>query len=408
MPVNPARLSLLVLSAVLTIALAACGTSATSTPILPTRGPLPTLISVPWRVAGAPIDTSNVGSLAQIGSLVGHNGTVNYLNFSHDNKLLLTVDGASVAIVWNLENGQIVSRPGQGKSTLFSFFSADAKTIVSVIGDQKVYFFNTQDGQEISNAPANSGGVLLAAISPDGKTLATGGAKGDVMLWDVDGHTVTRLLPPGTSERVEAMDFSPDSASLAVSIHGASATIWKVATGASIATLKDVVFVQNLQYSRNGAYLAAATDTEVRIYDTGSYTTRYLYSQPDLVPSRSMALSPDGRFFAATSRGDFVYIWLLEKSKNAAGLPQHNGHGSSVSFSPNNQFVLTTIVTARAGARLWDIKSINPDQNLYVRGSQLGLEGNGQYIGAWSPDGRMIILADTSGGMTVWGIPKPS
>ena len=69
------------------------------------------------------------------------------------------------------------------------------------------------------------------AFSPDGRTLATGGADPLVHLWDVRTGKLVRELEQNVGNAVWALEFSPDGSVLAISGGDPYASLWDVATG---------------------------------------------------------------------------------------------------------------------------------------------------------------------------------
>ncbi|ROO88508.1 WD domain G-beta repeat uncharacterized protein [Actinocorallia herbida] len=65
------------------------------------------------------------------------------------------------------------------------------------------------------------------ALTPDGRTLATGFAKGRLRLWNTEtGAPAGALLEPHT-DTVRAVAFSPDGTRLATTSHDGTATLWR-------------------------------------------------------------------------------------------------------------------------------------------------------------------------------------
>ena len=69
------------------------------------------------------------------------------------------------------------------------------------------------------------------AFSPDGRTLATGGADPHVHVWDVGTGKLLHELEQNVGNGVWALDFSPDGSVLAMSGGDPYASLWDVATG---------------------------------------------------------------------------------------------------------------------------------------------------------------------------------
>lgn len=392
----------------LTLFLAACGSTVpTATPTRSARGPLPTPVVVPWQPPGDVIDLNNVPKIQQIGSLTLHTATVNRMEFSHNGKLLLSIDGTKNAIVWDLGTGKpIQSYTG----VIFGFFSADDSVLVTT-DDTAVSFFDMSHGSLIATVPGNAGGIAVADMSPDGNSLVTGGKQGDLMLWDVAKRSARVTLPnPGKSTAsIKAVLYSPDQKTVAaVSASDSTVRLWKAESGDPLTTIGGFNTAQlQLLFSPDSAYFAIGVGNQVQVFNTHDYTLSFTLSESDLAAQRPMAFSPDGKMFAAGSEMDLVYVWAIPQASLIAKLPEHNKRFTALAFSPNSQILITMTANPDAGAFVWNTQSFKPDADRFPRGI-IGQKANGTYTGVWSPDGRMIILADASGALTIWGLAKPS
>src|SRR5207248_4997267 len=121
-------------------------------------------------------------------------------------------------------------------------FAADAKTLISGgWQDATVLLWDLTSGKERTRVEAK-GGLAVEALSPDGKTLATGGANGPhaVVLWDAATGKESDPFPGNTSP-VSAAAFSPDG-KLAVTGGGLRgdpvARLWDAATAKPAGTFR--------------------------------------------------------------------------------------------------------------------------------------------------------------------------
>src|SRR5262249_43660227 len=76
------------------------------------------------------------------------------------------------------------SQPPNRTEVMALFFLPDSKNAVAVSLDDKLHVFDVATGKERFAVIAHKDGVYCAALSPDGKTIATGGGDGLVRLWD--------------------------------------------------------------------------------------------------------------------------------------------------------------------------------------------------------------------------------
>ncbi|HEY9831662.1 MAG TPA: serine/threonine-protein kinase, partial [Stenomitos sp.] len=105
----------------------------------------------------------------------------------------------------------------------------------------------SQWAQKISlskTLPGDSTSLGLVAISPDGKTLASGSEDGTIKLWDLQTGKLRNTLkrPPSPDKRsqsVRAIAFSPDGQNLASGSKDNGIKIWNLGTGTLLHTLSE-------------------------------------------------------------------------------------------------------------------------------------------------------------------------
>jgi len=158
---------------------------------------------------------------------------------------MLATGGLGGVELWNLTNGAALGRIGDssgGGAGAVAFSPTEpvlafvrggwADGPVEGGGDAEIW--DVARGSRIATLQVDTiPGVLgwTVAFSPDGSTLATGGADPLVHLWDVRTSKLLRELEQNVGNAVWALEFSPDGSVLAMSGGDPYASLWDVATG---------------------------------------------------------------------------------------------------------------------------------------------------------------------------------
>jgi WD40 repeat protein len=179
-------------------------------------------------------------------------------------------------------------------------FTADGKALMSQ-GLDAVRVWVTATGREARHLAAPPGRQFIsAALSPDGKLLATTLWEQPLTLWDPATGKKVRDLPRGKYEQAL---FSPDGKALAVTTHeprACSVELWDPAGGKELASWEaHAGRISSLGFTADGKVLmTAGQDRAVRLWD--ARTGRKLRELTGLTTTEhSVALSGDGRLLAS-------------------------------------------------------------------------------------------------------------
>jgi WD40 repeat protein/tetratricopeptide (TPR) repeat protein/tRNA A-37 threonylcarbamoyl transferase component Bud32 len=268
------------------------------------------------------------------GYLTGHPGAVAALAFTDDGQTLATADGEDVKL-WNLltRQARLILPARAGEPQRLAFLPGLSLVVHGVHQDETQTVLRaeiarlTPRGQPARLAQTG----WLAAVSPDGRTLATGG------------------LPAGEN------DESPEAVNL-----------WDVRTGQRKASLTGHRFpLVRLQYAPDGRTLVSAANSltplmppgttrlrnetgEIRLWDTAAAVERANLSgfTGEVI---DLALSPDGRLLASVTavkeltslafvtQSSEVRLWDLGTGQAVRQLTGHRNHVRAIGFSADGR-----------------------------------------------------------------------
>ncbi|MGH8205298.1 MAG: WD40 repeat domain-containing protein [Steroidobacteraceae bacterium] len=282
-----------------------------------------------------------------------------------------------------------------------------------------------------------------AAWSPDGRTLAVGLADGALMLVSVaDPASSAQAPPPVPTQRLEAHDgavlavaWQKSGRSFASSGQDGAVLLWDARARNSRAVLQDAQWSERLAFADNGKWLAVATGRTLSLIDDqGELRHRYaaqpgaiaalawrpksgeiasagnggvrIHRPPPQLESRelsirgaclSAAFNPDGRLLAAGLQEGAVLLWNLATGSQS----QMAGYGSRVfatDWSANGRYLATAAGSTLA---VWDFSGKGPE------GSRpLTYQAHSERITAiaFRPSGTWLVSAALDRRLLLWRV----
>jgi WD40 repeat protein len=286
------------------------------------------------------------------------------LAFGPDGKVLLTIDQAGRATLWDTTKGtKIRDLEGNlvhGDHRIVGF-SKNGKTIAVLDGGwdsaPTVVVWNADTGQRSKRPLGHVGAVTCLSYARSGKLLATGSSDKTVRLWNPTTGEHLRLLTEHR-DAITAVAFSPDGKLLASSSRDGVTRVSKVAAGQGVID----------------------------------------FDGPDR-GATALAFAPDGKVLFAGSHSPEVLAWEIASNKEVSRF-RTGDDGSVVAFTDGGALALTANGEIRAEdtperLQLWSTSKKQPIAAIPLRGD----DRTGKVrcpAAVCSPDGRLIAASQVS------------
>jgi WD40 repeat protein len=249
--------------------------------------------------------------------------------------------------------------PGIGRISAVSISPDDSRVAVASGTATAPVVMEVASGRIVKKMTGgHAGGVNSIRFNPRGSELATGGLDDlQAIVWDTTtGRAVRHLSHPTADEqRAVSVAWSPDGSTLATGGGKGQVILWQPASGKQVGALQaDSSWVITLAYSPDGSLLAASGSGKraVTVWDVAHHRLLGRLSQPSF--ASSVAFDPRDRLLAIST--DKVRLWDVA-SLRQLGRPlpgDENGSGTNVSaFAPSGNRLIT--VYDSGTAFLWDV-----------------------------------------------------
>jgi serine/threonine protein kinase len=276
-----------------------------------------------------------------------HRKPINAIELSSDGQFLISGDDGGTVALWNLAMPQPIATYCTHHAIWAVAIDPSRKYIASGDKNRRIQVRRgdavmtslRELHPDLSNLDSHSGFIYALSFSPDGKMLVSGGAEGQVRLWDIDLAQIVTTFK-GHHQAVTAVKFLPPGQIIVSAGADGTVRFWDVTSHQLLKTVPTHTDkIHDLALGGGGKLIVTgSSDRTVKLRELGASQSQTLIGAADKV--LSVAVTPTGDLIAAGSILGQICIW--DRNGNLA--IDQIGHQSairSMAFTPDGHKLIT-------------------------------------------------------------------
>jgi len=281
------------------------------------------------------------------------------VRFSPDGKQVLSAGASRKVQLWDVKTGRELHAFAHGGWQQTVTFSPDGRYGLSGVRGWNMRLWDLEAGK-LAREFKTGGAVHCALFLPDGKSaLSIGRGKAGIKVWDVETGRMTRefILPEDRTDWGDGHGWgalSKDGKTL-VTCSGKVAIVWNVETGKAVRTLRGHPgLIWTLALSPDGeTCITGGLDKTLIVWRVKD--GRPLKRVQWKADVRGLAISADGKLFAAGRHDGKVVIGNLLPFRPTRIIQGHRFIVESVGFSPDGKTLVSGSFDRTI--KLWSVRT---------------------------------------------------
>ncbi|GAM91406.1 hypothetical protein ANO11243_094560 [Dothideomycetidae sp. 11243] len=210
---------------------------------------------------------------------------------------------------------------------------------------------------EVQKLEGHTHDVNTIAVSPFGRTIASGSRDSDIRLWSFPEGELLQSID-GKGNAIEGLAFSPaDPTVLASACSDKSVRLWETRTGQEIQRFDGhEERASSVAFSPDGQILASSSaDKTIRLWCLRTAQCVQVFKGHDDWVTM-VVYSPDGGCIASASKDHTVRLWDVETALETQRYTGHTSGVNAIAFSPHD-LTLAASGSDDKTAHVWNVST---------------------------------------------------
>lgn len=274
-------------------------------------------------------------------------------------------------------------------------FSPDGETMATSNANGQIHLWRVSDGQCLLTCEGHTNWVRRIAFSPSGKVLASGSEDRTIRIWDIQSGRCLRTIAAATHCVFYVAGFSPDEQVLISGGDDNTIRLWNWQTGTCLGELRGHTgWILSCSFSPDGSLIvSSSSDKTIRIWDKQSGECLHVLAEHSnwVLP---VLFTPDGQRVVSGSLDQTIRIWDVQTGKCLQVLQGHSRWIWAVAVSRDGQRIASG--SEDRTIKIWD-----------MHGNCLRtIQGHTEQL--WSvnfhPDGQRLASCGEDGTVRIWNV----
>lgn len=229
-----------------------------------------------WSIDGSPLksalknDPFNQQQYQNSRRLIGHSGSVYGIDFSPDNRYMISSSEDKTARLWSMDTyTSLVSYKGHKGPIWDVKFSPFGHYFATLSHDQTARLWSCDHINPLRIFAGHLNDVDCVEFHPNSTYVFTGSSDKTLRMWDVTRGESVRIFIGHTSA-INCVSVSPDGRWLASAGEDAVVNVWDISSGRRLKTMRGHgrTSIYSLLFSQDGSVLVSGgADNSVRVWD---------------------------------------------------------------------------------------------------------------------------------------------